>query len=84
MSNVSGEAVPVVSRHGYGGDVTVTVGHLYEMDGVSGYRFYHPSLPPYEVSHQGGGTYLDMSLAQARKLRDQLNAMDLGDNDKEK
>lgn len=84
MSKIRYGAVPVVSRRGYGINATVTLGHIYEADSVSGLSFYHPSHPPYEVSYSGKGTDLDMSLEQARKLRDQLLAMDLGDNDKEK
>lgn len=44
---------------------------------------YHPANPPYEVSRNGGGKDLSLNQKQARSLRDQLNAMNLGDNDTE-
>jgi hypothetical protein len=76
------EAVPVVSdgrRYGYAD--TVHVDHLY-VDHYGTLMLFHPADQPWEL--RDGATsavQLAMSNKQARSLRDQLNAMDLGDND---
>lgn len=77
------EAMPVVwdgKRHGY--TDTICVDHLYEAHN-GGLYLYHPADEPWEI--RDGATSsetLNMSKKQARSLRDQLIAMDLGDNDK--
>lgn len=76
------EPMPVVTAdRRYGPVQNVTINHLYEQDGVDGMSLYHPSNPPYEVSDFDGGKDLGLNQKQARSLRDQLNALDLGDND---
>lgn len=83
MSNGDQAAVPVVwdgKRHG--DTNSVSVDHVYQAHN-GGLYFYHPAAEPWEI--RDGATSsetLTMNKKQARSLRDQLIAMDLGDNDK--
>lgn len=82
MSNGDVAAVPVViDGRRYNDPDGVYVDHLYQGHN-GGLYFHHPVDKPWEI--RDGATSsetLSMSKKQARSLRDQLIAMDLGDND---
>jgi hypothetical protein len=60
----------------YGG---VDITHIYKSHN-GGLYLYHPGAPPWEL-RETGPEPLHLNAKQSRSLRDQLNAMDLGDND---
>ncbi len=76
------EAVPVVfDGRRYNLHDTVYVDHIFQAHN-GGLRFYHPAHEPWEINRgETSSEQLAMSKKQARQLRDQLIAMDLGDND---
>ena len=80
MSSGDPGAMPVVTldrRHG-GIDIT----HVFKNHN-GGLSLYHPADPPWEVRHgETGPEPLYLNEKQARSLRDQLNAMDLGTDEK--
>jgi hypothetical protein len=79
MSNEDPAAVPVAKfNRRYD---SVEVNHIFQAHN-GGLHLFHPVAPPWEIREGStSAETLNLNKKQARSLRDQLIAMNLGDND---